>query len=1243
MFKKIFSGFVSATTIAWSVGAGALALPSVASAATAGDLVKASGPAVYYYHTDGKRYVFPNEKTYFSWFKDFSSVKTISDSELASIFVGGNVTVRPGTYLAKVTTDPKVYAVSHDGKFHWIESEAIAKALYGDNWAQRVIDVPDAFFINYTVGASISTAVHPDGTVVSKDGSKWVIASGKARMIASDAVFASNGYNAAFTIPTTIAYTADSSVTAREGRLADVIFGAGTPVSGNITVALASDTPAGMTVPKNASSVMLAKYNFTAGSTDAMLTGLRVRRVGVGATTDLANVYVYDANGARITTGRTINSQTNEVEFNNLNISIPAGQTKSLVITGDFSSPVATGGQHSFQVMNASAVITGGVVSGSFPVAGNVFTVGTISAAVLEVTKGTTPSNPNTGTMQAEISNFKLEANTNDIEVRRITLLQAGNISNSDLKNLNLYQGATLVATAASVMGDKIVLNFNPPVVIPNGTTRTFSLKADVSGRSDRDIETYIEYTTDVYAIDKLYNSGASVDISGFDNSNSIVVDVEGGALTIAANGPATGNVAKGTQNVQFFKFSITSSESDVEIRNLDFSINAITPGAAVKGSNSTEYFRNFRVKNLDNGVTLMGPTAMPAGTLDSATTAPISLNESFYIPAGTTLNLVITADLANSEDAGGEFFDEQFRVTLGNGVIFGGNDVRINATSEYLDVAKIIPNSNIQGNPMTIKTSSLDVSLAANPAASIAVKKQQMIPATGLVLTSGAQSDVTVRSVKLSGLGRINGGGYTAANFAQVVTACDLYNGDTKVGNTQSIDTTNGTIQITNMNLLVAAGTSKSLIVKCTADSVVSAGVGDHFRVGVANNATDIVAEDADNNTLTLSGTNAEAANASAQNVKNGGVVTVIANSLRQSTILVADGSTWQNIASYKATALYEAVNVDRVRVILPAGIESASVASIAIAQNGAEKGVATLDAGNAGVEKDIILTTPIMIAKDSDASFQIWVKLAPVVSEAANPGAGIARSGNLVQAGIKANVVSGEWNSSYGLNNFNIRMIGQASGDLLHSSSTMDVVGNEFVVRKTKPTVTRQALSTATLANGTDRELHKFQVSADANGPAALKEVTFDVNYSNATALSGFRLKKGSSIMNTLDVNIQDETGVDLSSNTLTGGQVIVTFTNEEAITGSGVVYTLIATVGGSVSGDQVSVDFARAGSNAIVTDEITLDANDGVEIDATNEFFVWSDNSETPHSDAYGTSSADWINDVYLEDLLGTSLTR
>ncbi|PIR66749.1 MAG: hypothetical protein COU51_02340 [Parcubacteria group bacterium CG10_big_fil_rev_8_21_14_0_10_36_14] len=123
-----------------------------------GDLIKASLPAVYYYATDGKRYVFPNEKTYNTWYDGFTGVKTITDSELAVIQIGGNAVYRAGVKLIKIQTDPKVYAVAKDGVLRWIKTESIAVALYGADWAKKVEDVPDAFFTNYTIGADIGSA-----------------------------------------------------------------------------------------------------------------------------------------------------------------------------------------------------------------------------------------------------------------------------------------------------------------------------------------------------------------------------------------------------------------------------------------------------------------------------------------------------------------------------------------------------------------------------------------------------------------------------------------------------------------------------------------------------------------------------------------------------------------------------------------------------------------------------------------------------------------------------------------------------------------------------------------------------------------------------------------------------------------------------------------------------------------------------------------------------------------------------
>jgi D-alanyl-D-alanine endopeptidase (penicillin-binding protein 7) len=123
-----------------------------------GGLIKGSGPSVYYYGADSKRYVFPTEKTFFTWYTGFDGVEMITDAELGAISIGGNVTYRPGAKLLKITTDPKVYAVDAHGGLRWVQSEAVARELYGDGWAQLVDDVPDAFFVNYILSEPVMAA-----------------------------------------------------------------------------------------------------------------------------------------------------------------------------------------------------------------------------------------------------------------------------------------------------------------------------------------------------------------------------------------------------------------------------------------------------------------------------------------------------------------------------------------------------------------------------------------------------------------------------------------------------------------------------------------------------------------------------------------------------------------------------------------------------------------------------------------------------------------------------------------------------------------------------------------------------------------------------------------------------------------------------------------------------------------------------------------------------------------------------
>ncbi|MFH1232510.1 MAG: hypothetical protein V1651_01440, partial [Patescibacteria group bacterium] len=243
--KMLAVTVMSITVISMSM----LTVPfQVGAAAKAGDLIKMNGlSSVYSLGTDGKRYVFPNQSTYFSWYSDWSKVVTVSQSELESYPLGANVTVRPGTKLVKITTNPAVYAVEPGGVLRSIVSEANAIALYGKDWAKKVIDVPDGYFTNYKVGTALTAGVYPAGSLVKSATSAdvYYFDGTNNRKFADEAAFVSNRFDFSNVVISAAAIVAGGiAIAANDTTLSDTTSGAGgTAGSGTgLTVALASDT-----------------------------------------------------------------------------------------------------------------------------------------------------------------------------------------------------------------------------------------------------------------------------------------------------------------------------------------------------------------------------------------------------------------------------------------------------------------------------------------------------------------------------------------------------------------------------------------------------------------------------------------------------------------------------------------------------------------------------------------------------------------------------------------------------------------------------------------------------------------------------------------------------------------------------------------------------------------------------------------------------------------------------------------
>ncbi|KAA0206762.1 hypothetical protein EDM68_01510 [Candidatus Uhrbacteria bacterium] len=371
-------------------------------------------------------------------------------------------------------------------------------------------------------------------------------------------------------------------------------------------------------------------------------------------------------------------------------------------------------------------------------------------------------------------------------------------------------------------------------------------------------------------------------------------------------------------------------------------------------------------------------------------------------------------------------------------------------------------------------------------------------------------------------------------------------------------------------------------------------------------------------------------------------------ADNLRSSTILVAGGDVWQNVAQYR-------VGPDEsiASFILNLDGDAADIREVAIAADGYVLGTGRFPSGSRPVT-GIRPSEPFVTPSDSSRIFQVWVKIPELLSNAATMGVrdGVPISGDFFRVGISG--------------------VERYIGSALVTSGFDPIYGNEFVIRKSRPTFTRQTLSTTTIVNGTDQDLYRFQVSADAAGSISLSQISMQVlvhTRSGYGEVCNMRLRRGftdlppdSYTIIALEVD-RSGSGAVYESPCVYGragsGRVIIRFTDEEIVSGSGNSYTLHGTVNGFEAGDSIDVSFGEPGGvvrpdNVIVTGYIVPNTHVSA-IDVSpygmpdtapvwsriGASIIWSDLSEVPHGAMFGRDggSRDWTNGYLIEDLTQT----
>lgn len=1119
MGKRAITVAVAAATILWSVGISSFVAPLTARAASAGDLIKGTTlSTVYYYGSDGSRYAFPNEKTYFTWYSDFSDVETISDSALAAISLAGNVVYRPGTRWVKIQSDPKTYVVTPQGQIRWIESEDVAVDLAGSDWNTMIDDVADTFFVDYTVGTSLTDAGDAfNGALVDVDGTTYLVWNGEMREVSS-AGFSANRFQTRNILDgegmDLSGLDAGDDVTSEESELADSAQ-LGEEVTGGLSVSIASDTPASATIPAGASSVAFTKVKLMASTGSADVSQMVFRLGGVGGTANIDSAYLYEGS-VRLTDGRSVNSSTRNATFSGLDISLSSGDTSYVTVKADISGTPTGGDTASFEIEEASDITSTATVSGSFPVEGNTMTFSETDAGTITVAKNGSISDPTIGEEEAEIAEFTVTAAGEDAWVEMLTL----NVDDaSDHSEYQLWNGSDLLA-AGTQSDDLVTFEFTDTLYVEEGNDETLSMTATVGGEAADNIKVAIEEETDVVATGGDYGFNLGVVITDYDETGSTCASsaddcsfstIQGGELTFAFNGPSASDIQIDGKDQVMMEFTLTS-ENWTEVQEIGIIFadagedDDDDDDTGLKQTDEDTNLSDLAIRESD-GSAWMGPEELSGSDASSDTTQTITFTDDQIMQAGESVDLMITADVNSGATA-----NEVYTATIDMSTV-----VAEDANGDALATTDIVPSADIAGHNMTLVDSSLTYSASTPPSDGTFVKGSSGVDVAGFNFTAGDASDVTVTdlTVQVAGDSDATYSAEADVDVGDHVSSCSLY--DSESGSlvdgpeSPSDNVGNADLIFENFDWTVEAGETAKLLVTCSFSNTAldtTDAANDTYAFSIEADA-DITAQDNDGDDVdaTLTGTNGAADNVDGSvttiTLDSEGSLTVSIDGSSASSTIILGASTGVSMSKFKFDAtdepyIVETLTFDNCVTTADAdgdcadgGGEVAGADDIAatvklsytnsLGETETKSGF--LSAGTVSFDN-----LDVYVATDTNTTVTVTID-----TNSVSAGTG-ATSGNSIQLNLDGESTGG------------FEAIGQSSGetfnevDLAVGLADAYIEANDMVIRKTKPTFSLASGSPSGAGIPGYSEVFRFNVAADSRGYVTLDKVVFDLSTSDA-----------------------------------------------------------------------------------------------------------------------------------------------
>lgn len=1063
--KKLRKFFTVSVMVLSIIAMSGLVAPSATNAAAStGDLIKMAGnTSVYYLSADGKRYVFPHFSVYFSWYSDFSGVVTIPASELQSYPLGGNVTMRPGTKLVKITTDPKVYAVEPNGVLRAIQSEAQASALYGTNWNKKILDVSDAFFTNYTLGSVLPSGQYSIGDLVKNNGASEIFYydGTSYRKIATEAAFYANRFNFdnVLTASTAVAGTG-VTISGAESALVNVAQnGSAVVITGSgLMVSLSASTPLAASVPQNGARVPMAKVNLTAANDGAVsINSITVNRIGLSTYNNIDKVWA-EKDGVIVASKKSMNSNDQSILTFSPALVVNAGQTVSLdlIVSLKLDNGVAAG-NIGLSIASLSAVsATSASVSGSFPINGNLMSATSYNVVNVLIDDSTTATTTvKVGDEKVELGRFTLafSGTAKDVSLKSIMLKNNG-VEDLSVTTMNLYleQAGNKVSVNTVVSGRFVTFYFATAGLdlLKDDSSKIFYIKGDVIAKENVAVNSFtfiLNKSTDLVAYEKATGFGTNVYDDGGDAADGYAVSnitITAGAVAVTkkSTSPSSATIIKGSDNVMLLANLRADEAITADGLNIKYT--------GVSLASTTDQFENVRVYL--NGVLL--DSFDPVASTTAAT---------IIKTIDSTLNLVkgdnevkIMAKAKTTATTG------VLRFVLDNGIFTSQNP-------EYVVSGNSVSGSisgTATGATFTVSAAVLTTVRSDGYSAGKTIVAGSSDVSLGKFTLKAANDTIRVTSIALG-----TNASTTPENSGNI-SDMKLYVDGVQVGSTVDFGSTGATFS--SLNFDIAKDSTKAVELKGTFDS---SALGGFVTLMTVNS------QDSRGTAVTLGNlattTTFALAEAGSLNVELGGNSPAAA-------ILVSKAAE-QEIAQFKFTAISDSADLTEINV---ANVDGSNVATSSadarIASIKLYDGTTLIDSfvPVEGVGKFTITNGKVLIAANTSRTLSIKVVLNNIDNDA-----------SATNKDIKVRLTTVKAKSSAGS----------------ESTTTANANGNSFRIRKTVPTVALLALPVSLLTAG-ENVVSKFTVTADANGDVTLRKIVLkyatSTNVGLVTVTSGVKV---------------------------------------------------------------------------------------------------------------------------------------